>query len=385
MARSVGRDRGSAAPIGANGPESGGIWIGAAGADAFWRGDFAELDRILRASIDRLGPEPWDESTRTRFVYQRALAGALGYLRGDGDAAAAAFDDALSADGGVELREAQLTALLLRALFASDDRAEGALADVAAIRASAEAMGRVDGVPLAGVAEGWALARLGRTGESLEILRPLTTELPSDMGRALASLALAEVFLQVGDRRSARRAVDVAREAYFEAGAHYWSARAALLTGSIERDRAGRWLHLAREMSLDDPAYERLFLPRGSLRIEPATTPAVWRDGEPVRFLTRHAEVTVRLLASCHPDGLEVQEIIGLFWPDVPDERQRARLRTLLWQIRNSLGADSWRVQRNRDFVMFDAEGVELVGSITRRAIAEEFRSRRTGSERPPA
>ncbi len=359
--------------------------VGAAGADAFWTGDFAELDRILRASIDRLGPEPWDESTRTRFVYQRALAGALGYLRGDGDAAAAAFDDALSEDGGVEVREAQIMARLLRALFASDDRPEGALADVAAIRASAEALSRADGVPLAGVAEGWALARLGRTEESLETLRPLTTELPSAMGRALASLALAEVLLQIGDRRSARRAVDVAREAYFEAGAHYWSARAALLTGSIERDRAGRWLHLAREMSLDDPAYERLFQPRGSLRIEPAMTPAVWRDGEPVRFLTRHAEVTIRLLASGHPDGLEVQEIIGLFWPDVSDERQRARLRTLLWQIRNSLGADSWRVQRNRDFVMFDAEGVELVGSITRRAIAEEFRSRRAGSERPPA
>jgi len=381
VARSVGRDRGSAAPIGAN---PGGIWIGAAGADAFWTGDFAELDRILRASIDRLGPEPWDESTRTRFVYQRALAGALGYLRGDGDAAAAAFDDALSEDGGVEVREAQLTALLLRALLASDDRAEGALADVAAIRASAEALGRADGVPLAGVAEGWALARLGRTEESLEILRPLTTELPADMGRALASLALAEVLLQVGDRRSARRAVDVAREAYFDADARYWCARAALLTGAIERDRAGRWLRLARELSLDDPAYEQLFLPKGSLRIESAASPAVWRNGEPVRFITRHAEITVRLLASAHPDGLAVEEIIELFWPDVSGERQRARLRTLLWQVRNSLGADSWRVQRSRDFVVFDTEGVEVVGSVTPRAIAEEFIARRAGHEVRP-
>jgi len=348
------------------------------GVDAFWLGDFAALDLILEESNAKLGQEPWDEGMRSRFVYQRGLGGSLMALRGDGDGAEAAFEEAIASDGGSEVQEARVMAMVLRALFASDDRPERALEDVSAVRRLADVLGPVAGVAICGVAEGQALARLGQSEESIAILGSLRTSLSTDMGRSLAALRLAEVLLHVGDRRSARTAVDSAREAYLEAGARYWCARAALLTGSIERDRSGRWLRMARELSLDDPAYEQLFLPKGSLRIDPGRSPAVTRDGVPVRFLTRHAEVTLRMLAASGAVGLPAQEIIELFWHDVPAERQRARLRTLLWQVRNSLGADAWRVQRRRDFVVFDADGVELEGTVKTANIAAEFQSRWT-------
>jgi DNA-binding SARP family transcriptional activator len=75
-----------------------------------------------------------------------------------------------------------------------------------------------------------------------------------------------------------------------------------------------------------------------------------------------------------------VQRIAEIFWPGVTLDRQRARLRTLLWQARNSLGADAWRVQRQHDLVVFDTSGVDVIGSITATAIATEFSSRRSPS-----
>lgn len=347
------------------------------GIESFWIGDFARLDQVLERSIATLGPEPWDDETAARFVHQRALAGALCALRGDGDGAEETFARSIAHDGGDQVRAARIMALVLRALFASDSVPERARDDVAQVRTLAADLGPVAGVAISGVADGWALARLDRTDEAVATLRPLTTSLPTEVGCALAALRLAEVLLLAGDRRSARESVDQARETYLSVGAHYWGARSALLTGAIERDRAGRWLRLARELSLPDPAYDRLFLPIGALRIEPGVSPAVRRDGEPVRFLTRHAEVTLRMLAAAGVDGVSVDEITELFWPDAPTERQRARLRTLLWQVRNSLGADAWRVQRNHDIVVFDADGVELVGLVRRSAIADAFTASR--------
>jgi DNA-binding SARP family transcriptional activator len=73
-----------------------------------------------------------------------------------------------------------------------------------------------------------------------------------------------------------------------------------------------------------------------------------------------------------------MQELTTLFWPEVPKDRQRARLRTLLWQVRNSLGADAWRVQRRRDLVVFDTTGVDIVGTRSKAAILRDFSARRT-------
>ena len=172
----------------------------------------------------------------------------------------------------------------------------------------------------------------------------------------------------------------MARETFLAAEARYWGARAVLLTGAIDRDRGGRWLKLARELALPDPAYERLFLPEGVLSIDLAAKSPVCRDGVPVVFLTRHAEAAVRLLAMSGAEGMSVQRIADVFWPGVPLDRQRARLRTLLWQVRNSLGADAWRVQRQRDLVVLNASGIDVNGSITAAAIAAEFSSRRSPS-----
>jgi hypothetical protein len=345
---------------------------------AFWAGDFTALDELLVSAPATVGPGPWPDEIAAQVVFQRSLGAVLSSLRGNRDDAETGFLDALALRGGQPVDEARIIAYSMRAAFASDGLPERALDDVGRARELSSAVGNSELAAVASIGEGWALSELGQLKEAASVLQDSTEILPDGLGRSVAQLRLAEVHLMMGDRVAARSAVDSARETFIKAEARYWGARAALLTGSIDRDRGGRWLKLARELALPDPAYERLFLPEGALSIDLSAKSPVCRDGMPIVFLTRHAEAAVRLLAMSGSEGMSVQHIADVFWPGVAPDRQRARLRTLLWQARNSLGADAWRVQRQHDLVVFDRSGVDVSGSITATAIAAEFSSRRS-------
>jgi hypothetical protein len=45
----------------------------------------------------------------------------------------------------------------------------------------------------------------------------------------------------------------------------------------------------------------------------------------------------------------------------------------MLWQARNSLGPDAWRVQRRGEVIVLDGSGLAIVGTVTRAAVASEF------------
>ncbi len=347
---------------------------------AFWAGNFAALDELLVSAPATVGPGPWPDEIAAQVVFQRSLGAVLSSLRGNRDDAETGFLEALALRGGQPVDEARVIAYSMRAAFGSDGLPERALDDVGRARELSSAVGNSELAAVASIGEGWALSELGQLEEAASVLQDATKNLPDSLGRSVAQLRLAEVELMMGDRVSARSSVDTARETFLKAEARYWAARAVLLTGSIDRDRGGRWLKLARELALPDLAYERLFLPEGALSIDLSAKSSVCRDGVPVVFLTRHAEAAVRLLAMSGFEGMSVQHIADVFWPGVPLDRQRARLRTLLWQARNSLGADAWRVQRQHDIVVFDKSGVDVSGSITATAIAAEFSSRRKRS-----
>lgn len=347
---------------------------------AFWAGDFAALDEMLEITSGLVGPGPWSDEIAARVILQRSLAAILASLRGQRDVAEKEFAAALAPSGGQAVDEARVVAYSMRAALASEGLPDRALEDVQRSRELSAALGKQELAAVSAIGEGWAYSELGQLDQAAQVLQAASVELSGNLGRSVARLRLAEVQLRMGDRASARATVDVARTTFLEAEARYWGARAVLLTGAIDRDRGGRWLKLARELALPDPAYDRLFLPEGSLTINVSSSASVLRDGVPIEFLTRHAEAAVRLLAMAGPNGMSSQKLIDVFWPGIPEERQRARLRTLLWQARNSLGADAWRVQRQRDLIAFDASGVDVSGSVTAVAIAKEFAARRASS-----
>jgi tetratricopeptide (TPR) repeat protein len=350
------------------------------GLSEFWAGDFPALDELLATAPAVVGTGPWPDDIAAQVVFQRSLGAVLASLRGNSEDAERGFLDALALSGGQSVDEARVIAYSMRAAFASEGLPDRALDDIRRARELSSAVGNSELAAVTSIGEGWALSELGQLEEAASVLRDASKNLPDNLGRSVAQLRLAEVELMMGDRKSARSTVDMARETFLKSEARYWGARAALLTGAIDRDRGGRWLKLARELALPDPAYERLFVPEGELSIDLSAKVSVRRDGVPVVFLTRHAEAAVRLLAMSGPEGMSVQRIAEIFWPGVALDRQRARLRTLLWQARNSLGADAWRLQRQHDLVVFDTSGVDVNGSTTAKAIAAEFTVRRSPS-----
>lgn len=340
---------------------------------AFWAGDFAEVDQMLEAAGNLVGPAPWSDEVAGRVVLQRSLSASVASLRGENEHAEKLFASAISLEGGREVEGARAIALSMRATFAGHGKADRALEDVNQARIIAMELGAPELATVALIGEGWARSECGELADAAQILRRAAGELHGELEKSVARLRLSEVLLRLGDRTSARKEIDRAREVFLEADARYWAARAVLLTGAINRDRGGRWLKHARELALPDPAYQRLFLPEGELRIDLSASPAVRRDGEAVDFLTRHAEATVRLLAAAGDDGVSSDDLVGMFWPTMSKLRQQASLRTSLWQARNSLGVDAWRLQRRRGVVVFDVSGVELVGTIKQSTIAKEF------------
>lgn len=342
---------------------------------AFWRGEFGLVDELL-AEADRCASVgPVTEAESRDVMLRDALAGVVASLRGEAELADECFERALVPKGDHALDVAQATVLAMRAGFAGRTTPDQTIADARRAREIADRIGAPQLAALATLGEGWALAQSGRLGEAALALASAQDRLDDVLECSVAGLRRAEVLMRLGDRLEARHLVDACREVFDERGARYWLTRAALLTGTIDRDRGGRWLRLARGTAGTDEAYARLFRPEGELRIEPARVAGVQRDGDPVRFLTRHAEATVRLLAAAGDLGVSVEVLASTFWPGADHMRVAARTRTMLWQARNSLGPDAWRIQRDRNTIRLDNGGLVIIGTTTAEAVGAEFRT----------
>jgi len=324
---------------------------------AFCLGDFERTAQLLQTADTVLGSlaEPRNEGALVQ-----GFTGVIEALWGHQAEADRCFARGLAR---AEADEAPWYAVMVRALRA-DYTARWAphrsLVDSRRAQAEAEALGDSWWHGLARYAEGAALAELGDLSAACSVLEDAIQELGNPVERAFAQLELGEVLLGLSDRPAARRVLEEARLAFDGAGARYWATRASLAMGSADRDRGGRWLRLARSTAVADPAYDRLFTPSQDLQINVLGPPAVLLDGRRVEFLTRHAELATYLLAMAGAAGLAAEELSTALWPGVDARRSGPRLRTLLWQVRNALGREAWRVQRRRDRVLLDLTGVDV-------------------------
>ena len=88
--------------------------------------------------------------------------------------------------------------------------------------------------------------------------------------------------------------------------------------------------------------------------------PAVRLGDTDVRFATRHAQLALYLLVIAGPEGIPADQLIATLWQGAVPKRAANSMRTMLWQIRRSLGQESWRLRRSRGMVLFDLDGVQL-------------------------
>ena len=300
------------------------------------------------------------EPARNEGALVLGFQGVVEAVRGDEAAAEALFGAALERAAADEVPWYELMVLALRAEFTTSWAPRRSLDDARRALEAARAMGDRWWEGLARMAEGWARCEVGELDEADEVLADAVRRLENPTERAFALLQQGEARLRAGRRAEARECLDDAREAFDASGARYWAARAYLRTGAADRDRSGRWFAVAHEAAEGDPVYERLFVPERGLRVEVAGRPEVVIGGEPAQFLTRHAELSVYLCALAGPRGLPTAELAATLWPGVSEQRCSGRLRTLLWQVRNTLGEEAWRLRREGDRVVLDLTGVAV-------------------------
>lgn len=335
-----------------------------------WRGDFATavgLFETVAEQSERQG------ETRTAIL-AHAVLGWVWSIRGEWDRA--------EAESATAIALAQTTAALeidavIRAMrIGSLELPDWDLLadDLESYRRIGKETGRDDVVTNVDLAEGWALAASGRSTEALAMLRAAVTRLDAPLDRSVSELRIAEVLAADGRLDEAREVASRAIAVFESWGARYWFARSAMLLASIEGDRGGRHVRVVLDTMPKDPAFLRLIEPAGELVVDLAGRPAVRRDGGPVVFLTRHAEAAVRLLAAAGDDGMAVDELVSILWPEADQAKVGQRFRTMLWQVRSGLGPDAWRLQRRHETVTLRMTGVGTIGHLDRAAIAATFR-----------
>jgi tetratricopeptide (TPR) repeat protein len=333
-----------------------------------WRGQFERALSAFEVIVD----------TASRNGDQRSAMRALGVsgmiwrLRGDGDRALRDFEAAvaLAISHGTPADEVYLRVLQI----AGSD-----FPDWVAVESELERCRRlltdVDDDHLrthVDLAEGWGLAAVGRSEDAIARLEAALPLLPP-LERAVNEVRLAEILAADGEVERARvRAMD-AHGTFESWRARYWAARAEVLLAELDGDFSARRLRGLLADLPDDVAYVRLIDPTGSLAIELDGPCVARRDGVPLEFLTRHAGAALRLAVAAGPDGITVDDLAAILWPEAEPDRVGQRVRTMLWQVRSTLGTDAWRLQRRRNTVTFSTVGCDVTGTVDRSAIAEQF------------
>ncbi|WKW13348.1 BTAD domain-containing putative transcriptional regulator [Pseudogemmatithrix spongiicola] len=99
---------------------------------------------------------------------------------------------------------------------------------------------------------------------------------------------------------------------------------------------------------------------------------AIAADDRPLDDLSRHTKrlALVVYLACARPRGFHRRDkLAALFWPELPDERARAALRTTLSRLRDDLGADLV-VTRSAEEVALDMSGLSCDALAVEAALA---------------
>lgn len=320
------------------------------------RGAFAEAAMALELADDV------DPETGERVACAQALLascrGALLTLRGDLDAGEEAFERAIQASRRVGASWCSAYTRAVRAvLFARLDH-RLATTDARSAYDAFVDMGHEPGRKWAVRAMAVAAAEAGQPETAAELLQTSLDEELGPLDRALALYHLGEALLQNDQGDEARRVLEEARDLFESSGARYFLVRTYLKLGEADTGRASFWRERALEESDEDPAYDRLFADPGHLTIRVLGLPGAFAEGARLRFRTKRAELLVYALALSHGGTLHRDELMERLWPSAPLDRAGARLRTTLWEARQALGTEAWRLRREGHLVRIDLMGV---------------------------
>jgi tetratricopeptide (TPR) repeat protein len=325
-----------------------------------WIGDFGVASDTLDVAEDTFAEVP-DAADRYAWPLCFGARAVLHALRGE--IAAADKEFARAVDAAREIRSDWYEAIIraVRAEFTAQLDHRQAWAD--ARWALAELEGRADQWWSAWAAHsmGVAAREAGMPDAAMALLRKVLERPQTPLERARSLLILGETLIGAGRGSDAVPVLREAAEVFASAGARYWTVRCHARLAKADPAEARRWWSRVRRAATDDPAYRILF--DGDSLILRAFGPGQIRcEGHPLRVRTHNCERALFMLALAGPGGLHTEELADRLWPaDFVEHRKLlGRIRTLLWEMRQVLGAQAWRLERDGPIVRFDTLGVSF-------------------------
>lgn len=324
---------------------------------SLWAGDFGRADTLLSAARTVYG-EISDPFDRAEWPLVEAACGVLHALRRDQPCAEAAFTAALEASENVQTPWFTAMIRALRAEFCAQWQPARSLTDArAAFDFLAGVIGDEWWCRWARRAVAVADMHVGNLDAAGHALESLLREPLNPIERAGTLVMLGECRWRA---RSTAEALDALHEALRLAdstGSRYLQARALCLLAEVDHEHRDRWRDRALVAMTRDPAYRALLTSHTPLRINAFGPGRILVGDRPATFATRHAKAAVFILAFAGNDGVNAETLAEHLWPNVSSTAWHGRVRTLLWQIRQALGEEAWRLERRGTIVQLDLAG----------------------------
>jgi tetratricopeptide (TPR) repeat protein len=200
----------------------------------------------------------------------------------------------------------------------------------------------------------------GNLQTSRQTLEDLLGQQMNAIERVWTLLGYAQTCHRSGDASAARAALDESLHLSDVSGSKYHKARAMALLSDVDIERRQEWRRRMTEITDRDPAYRVLLMSSSPLQIEAWGRGRILVGDRPAKFATRHAEAAVFILALAGYDGVNAETLAERLWPNVASSVWPGRVRTLLWQMRRTLGDESWRLERDGTVIRLDLAGAHF-------------------------
>jgi tetratricopeptide (TPR) repeat protein len=315
-------------------------------------GKFDEAERVIAEALADV-----DEDTVTTAGMLHCIWGAIAAFRGQNEVAEVEFAKALEAADRHDDPILKGVTLAQRAELLTTRSPEDRLREAWAASALTAGSGPWSRVSVRAVAVSAAAA--GDQEASEEAVETLLADSIDGMELGRALFLRANNAAMFGTE-SPLGLYEQAYAALTSANANFWAASVALAAAEHDEEHRERWRDRAASLSNGDEAFVRLLRTEHRLQLRHTDGGAVLIDDEPAQFLTRHAELTVYLLALAGKEGMDTSDLATRLWPEAPVRRHRPRLRTCLWQVRKAVGDEHWRLRRDRKRVYFETDPHEF-------------------------
>jgi tetratricopeptide (TPR) repeat protein len=178
---------------------------------------------------------------------------------------------------------------------------------------------------------------------------------PIEHSRCL--LTAARAHLRAGNTDTAALRAGQAVAELSPTGASFVLVEALLLLAECDPVRAPAAIAQARSLTTDDPGFGQLWAARPTLQVRVLGRQSIRVGDTELRFRTSRAEHLILILALAGGRGVSADIVSESLWPGADAVKRPSNLSTAIYDARQALGSEAWRLHRSGSQFWLDLDG----------------------------